>query len=148
MSIDIRHETLSADTFKLSAGPCSFTYRRIKPGALLMTINGDDTGQFGTATIDEVTAEYERFGTVSLYVNALDANGPATAVMKTWTAYFAANRKKLKTVVVLVSPESKLLHLTVSIVQHLSETGGLIKVVGTLDGFHQIIKQDIRGFEP
>lgn len=29
---------------------------------------------------------------------------------------------------ILVSPESKLLHLTVSIVQHISRTGGLIRI--------------------
>jgi hypothetical protein len=38
-------------------------------------------------------------------------------------------------VVVLVPPESKLLHLTVSIAQHLSQTGDLLRICGDVEEF-------------
>lgn len=142
---EIRRETVDGQTVRLSAGPCTFTFRRLKPGVLLLTIAGDDTGQFGTTTLDEVTAEYERFGVVTLFVDTLAAEGPSTDVMKMWTAYFSANRKKLKRVAILVSPESKLLRLTVSIVQHLSGMGGLLQIFGDTETFHKAIRQDVPG---
>jgi len=129
-------------TLRLSAGGCSFTYRRLKPGALLLTITGDDTGQFGAATIDEVNAEFERFGTLKLFVDTHQASGPSTAVMEAWTAYFAANRKKLKGVTILVNAESKLLHLTIKIVKHLSNTGGLLQIIDDAKAFHESVARE------
>src|ERR1051325_551656 len=118
MGVTIQREQLDGQTLRLTANNCSFTYRRLKPGVLLLTIAGNDHGQFGTATIDEITAEFQRFGTVTLFVDTQAAAGPSTQVMEAWTAYFSNNRAKLKRVAILVPPESKLLHLTVSIVQH------------------------------
>src|SRR4051812_19806837 len=110
-SFEIRREIVDPNTLRLASGGSSFTYRRLKPGVLLMTIVGNDSGQFGTATIDEVNAEYDRFGVVTLFVDAQAAAGPSTQVMEAWTAYFSANSKKLKRVAIMVAPESKLLHL-------------------------------------
>ena len=142
-TVGIRREIIDARTVLLSADGCSFTYRRLKPGVLLMVIDGDDLGQFGTATQDEVNAEYERFGTVSLFVDTRAAQGPATEVMEAWTAFFSANRKKFKRVAVLSLPESKLLHLTVKIVQHLSGVGGLFQIVGDAETFEAAIRQEV-----
>ena len=43
-------ETLPDGRIKLTAGECSFVYARLKPGVLLVTIAGYDTGQFGTTS--------------------------------------------------------------------------------------------------
>jgi hypothetical protein len=142
-NFEIRRETLDQNTTRLSCGNCSFTYRRLKPGTLLLTITGNDKGQFGTATIDEVRAEFERFGVVTLFVDTHGANGPSTEVMEAWTAFFSANRQKLKRVAIMVSPESKLLHLTVSIVQHLSGTGDLLQIFGDVNKFRAAILQEV-----
>ena len=108
---------------------CTFEFARLRPGALLVTITGDDTGQFGSTAFDEIAGEFSRFGQpLRLFFDATKAMGPASVVMKEWTAWFAANRPKLERVLVLVDPEAKLTHLTVSIAQHLSRTGNLIGV--------------------
>lgn len=143
----VRREILDADTFRLSAGGCTFTYKRLKPGALLLTISGDDVGQFGAATLDEINAEFERFGAITLFVDTRSAVGPSTPVMQAWTAYFAANRKKLKSVDILILPESKLLHLTVSIVHHLSGLGGLLHIFSNLSNFHAAIRNEVPSYD-
>ena len=144
-SQSIQRETLDGNTIRLSADRCSFTYRRLKPGIVLMTIAGNDHGQFGAAAIDEVNAEFERFGIVTLYVDTRAAAGPSTSVMEAWTAYFSANRSKLRRVSIMVPPESKLLHLTVSIVQHLSGMGGVLQIFGDVERFQAAIQQDVPG---
>ena len=144
--IQLRRETIASHIVQLSAGNCSFTYRRLKPGVLLLTIKGDDLGHFGSATLDELNAEFDRFGSMSLYVDAQAAEGPATEVMEAWTAFFASNRKKFKRIVILVLPESKLLHLTVKIVQHLSGVGKLFRIFSDPQNFHTAIKREVPTF--
>ena len=120
---------LQNGTTRLAHERCTFEFARLRPGALLITITGDDTGQFGSAAFDEIADEFSRFGRpVRLFFDATKAAGPASVVMKDWTAWFAANRPRLDRVLVLVDPDAKLTHLTVSIAQHLSRTGSLIRV--------------------
>ena len=133
---------------QLSGGGCTFRFRRLRPGAILVTIIGDDVGQFGSATVDEVATEFQRFGQpISLYVDLRQAKGPATVVMETWTAWLAAQRANLRRVMLLVPPESQVLHLTVSIAQHLSRTGNLLRICGELAEFQRALAEESPGFQ-
>jgi hypothetical protein len=136
---------------RLSAGEGSFLYRRLRPGVLLLTIAGNDRGQFGPAAVDEVAAEFTRTREpLVLFVDTRRATGPTREVMETWTEWFAANRARLARVLILVPQESQLLHLTVSIVQHLSRTGGLIRICGELNEFRSAVLREaptFRGLE-
>ena len=144
---NVNRQVLSDGRVSLTSGRCTFFYERLKPGVLLISIVGNDSGQFGPATVDEVAAEFTRVDqALKLFVDARTATGPVRSVMETWTEWFAANRERLDRVVMLVPPESQLLHLTVSIVKHLSRTGGLIRICGELAEFREAIKRDIPDF--
>jgi hypothetical protein len=129
----VRREQLPDGRTRLEAGDSSFVYRRLRPGALLVTIVGNDTGQFGTATLDEIRQEMQRHPSLELFVDARDAVGVAMSVSEEWTSFFAMNRPKLKRVSVLVS--SKVVSLTVAIAQHLSRTGNLIQIYSDPETF-------------
>lgn len=123
----------------LIADDCSFRFERLRPGVLLVAIEGYDHGQFGPLAVDEIAAEFTRTSQpLQLYVDTSRASGPTTAVMETWIAWLAANRERLASVVVLVPPESKLLHLTVSIAQHLSRTGDLLRICSEAEEFARL----------
>jgi hypothetical protein len=140
---EIRRESHDDGTIRLSAGKCEFIYRRLRPGALQITIIGDDLGQFGSATVDEVAGEHARFGKpLALYFDLRETQGPATSVMEMWTRWFANHRNNLRKVVLLVPPESRVLHLSVSIAQHLSRTGNLIRICGDVGEFERWIAED------
>jgi hypothetical protein len=117
---------LSDGSLRLSAGDCSFLFRRPKVGILVVTIAGHDTGQFGTRPLDEIAAAVGRERPLALFVDAREAFGPAVSVSDDWTRFFSANRDALSRVHVLVG--SKAVHLTVAIAQHLSRTGNLIQI--------------------
>lgn len=139
----VDRQILTDGTVRLRSGDCTFTFRRLRPGAVLVTIDGYDHGQFGPATVDEVAAEFSRApGAMRLYVDTRMASGPTSAVMETWTAWLATNRSRLASVMVLVPPESKLLHLTVSIAQHLSRTGDLLRICGDGTEFERAVAMD------
>jgi hypothetical protein len=136
----VTREIKAGGVVELSAEGCVFRYERLKPGVVLITIDGNDRGQFGPATVDEVAAEFSRTPSLlTLFVDTRRALGPTREVMETWTEWFAANRARLERVVILIPPESTLLHLTVSIAQHLSRTGGLIRICGVVADFQATI---------
>ena len=105
---------------------CTFVYERIRPGVLEIRIAGTDSGQFGTATLDEISLALRRERPLELFVDAAEASMPTVAVSQDWTRFIALNQKDLKRVSVLVS--SKSVALTMAIAQHLSNTGKLMQI--------------------
>jgi hypothetical protein len=122
----VKREVLSDGSIELSAGDCSFLYTRVSPASLRVVIKGHDTGQFGTATLDEITAAIARDRKIELFIDARDAVGAAVSVSDDWTRFFSRQREGLGRVHVLVG--SKVVYLTVAIAQHLSRTGSLIQI--------------------
>src|SRR6185312_5983679 len=123
---------------RLSAGDCTFAYRRLKPGALLVTIGGHDTGQFGTTSLDEIRLELLRNRPLDLFVDAREALGPSVSVSREWTQFFVLNRDQLRRVNVLVG--SKVVELTIAIAQHLSRTGNLIQIYSDAETFSALVR--------
>lgn len=125
----VRREILQDGAVRLSSDRCSFIYRRLRPGVLLMEIAGDDSGEFGVATQDEAAMEFSRSNRpLLLFIDMSEARTPVTKVMEQWTAWFEANRSKLASVKILIPPTAKVLQLTVAIAKHLSGTGELISI--------------------
>jgi hypothetical protein len=129
----VRRELLADGTVALSAAGCTFHYRRSRPGALHVTIAGNDTGQLGSAPLDEIAIALVRERPLELFVDAREALGPPARVSDEWTAFFARNRADLFRVHVLVG--SKVVELTVAIAGHLSRTGNLIQIYSDPDLF-------------
>lgn len=123
---NVSRERLADGSLRLSAGSCSFVYRQIKPGRILVTISGHDTGQLGSQTIDEISLAIQRKQPLELFIDARKASGVAVSVSDEWTQFFSTNQDKLSSVHVLVG--SKVVSLTVAIAQHLSRTGNLIQI--------------------
>ena len=122
----IERQTLPDGQLRMSAGKGEFLFERLQPGTLLVTISGQDLGQFGTATLDEIRLELLRHRPLELFIDAAAAQVVSVDVSREWTQFFSLNREQLKRVNVLVG--SKALELTVAIAQHLSQTGNLIQI--------------------
>ncbi len=131
----VKRETLADGALKLSAGGCSFVYRRPRARVLLATISGDDAGQFGTATLDEIVMAIQRERPLELFIDAREALGVAVSVSDDWTRFFSTHRASLSRVHVLAG--SKVVYLTVAIAQHLSRTGNLIQIYSDPEIFEQ-----------
>ena len=98
----------------------------MRPGVLLVTISGNDKGDFGTRVLDEIRLELLRHHPLELLVDASAVVGVAVSASSEWTQFFALNRATLRRVSVLVG--SKAVGLTVAIAQHLSDTGRLVQI--------------------
>lgn len=135
MDAPFQRETLPDGRVRLADKRASFTYERLRPGAMLVVATGADMGQFGTASLDEVRLELLRQRPVELFVDAQDVAVVAVAVSKEWTQFFSLNREHLRRVSVLVG--SKAMQLTVAIAQHFSQTGNLIQLYSDRELFEQ-----------
>ncbi len=132
------NKLMSADgDVELQCGNGKFVFRRLMPGALLVTIVGSDTGQFGTAALDEIRLEIMRHGPLELLIDAEQAELVTVDVSQEWTRFFATTRPQLKRVSVLTG--SKLINLTVAIAQHLSQTGNLIQIYSDRELFQTAV---------
>ncbi len=103
-----------------------------------MTITGNDTGQFGTSTLDEIVMAIQRERPLELFVDARGAVGAAVSVSDDWTRFFSSNRASLSRVHILAGSKSVYLTvLTVAVAQHLSRTGNLIQIYSDPELFQQ-----------
>jgi hypothetical protein len=127
----LRREVGPGGRVTLSDARCTFVYDRPRPGVLEIRISGIDNGQFGTATLDELSLALRRERPLELFVDAAEASMPAVGVSQEWTRFIALNRKDLKRVSVLAS--SKSVALTMAIAQHLSNTGKLMQIYSDRD---------------
>lgn len=135
----VQRETLPDGRLQLTAGGCTFVYRRLRPGALLVTISGDDRGDFGQTTLDEIRMELLRTKPIELFVDLRAATGAAVSVSDEWTKFFSTNQEHLKRVSILVG--SKIISLTVAIAQHLSRTGNLIQIYSDAETFDARVRE-------
>ena len=126
-------ETLPDGSTVLRAARCSFTFRRPRPGVLLVIIEGYDDGLFGDAPFDQILAHIARFGALELFVDTTRALGAVTSVREAWTAWFAAQQPRLRRV--HIAGASKFILSTMHITKELSRTGDLIQVYSDHDAF-------------
>src|SRR5258705_13404421 len=126
MSMPLSREVTPDGAVVLRAGRAAFHFRRLRPGALEVRVEGVDSGQFGSATLDEIALALVRERPLELFVDASAASMPAVSVSREWTRFFSLNQKELKRVSVLVS--SKSVELAIAIAKHLSDTGKLIQI--------------------
>lgn len=122
----VMRQVIDDGAWRLSSDGASFHYRRLLPGVLLVTIDGNDQGQFGLTTLDEIRLEILHQGQLELLVDATAASNVSVAVSRQWTDFFSRSRSQLKRVSVLTG--SGYINLTVGIAQHLSHTGDLIQI--------------------
>jgi hypothetical protein len=119
-------ELLDAGAVRLASKDGSFTFSRPRAGTLLIRMIGHDTGQFGAAALDEITAALNRGRPLELFVDASETISVAWDARTDWTRYFATNRASFTAVHVLTS--TKPMHLTIAVAQHFSDTGHLIRL--------------------
>jgi hypothetical protein len=130
-------ETLPDGSVRLHDARCSFTYTRLRPGALLVRVVGYDQGQLGSAPLDEMGAAIARGQPLEIFVDAREAEGVTTLVREDWTAWFQANQARLQKIHVLVL--GKFMQQVVSVSQHLARVGSLIQIYGDVDRFEQAL---------
>jgi hypothetical protein len=140
----IQRETLKDGSVRLRSPKCSFTYYRLRPGVVLMRIEGDDGGEFGTATMDELREDLSRYAPVEFFVEMLPTAGAKVTVQEAWTEWFSQNRSALKSVSMLT--RSKYMHFTAEVVKLFSRTGELIRVYLEEQPFEEAIARAVPGF--
>ncbi|MGH2807045.1 MAG: hypothetical protein ACRDKT_07195 [Actinomycetota bacterium] len=132
-------ERLADGSTQLKDDECTFTFTRLRPGTLVVRIEGKDSGQFGTLPIDQFREEMQRFGELTLLIDARNGEVRAQNVIEVWGGFFKSNRLNLKSLHVLVG--SKFMELTVGITTHLARMGRMVTVTTDAEAFERAVEK-------
>lgn len=141
----IQRRELPGGVVRLESLRGAFTFARPRPATLWVGIEGEDTGDFATAALDEPTRALGR-EPLALFVDAREAVGVSAAVGEEWTGWIATHRQRLEGVHMLV--RSKYLRLTVEVARHLSRTGEVLRLYDSAEDFEQVLARRLPGFAP
>lgn len=130
-------ETLPDGTTVFRSERCSHTFTRLRPGALLLRIVGNDRGEFGDAPMDFVQAEMTRFRTLDLFIDMSGVEGVISRVREAWTEWLRLHQPGLTQVHMLTG--SRFVATTVSVSKELSRTGEMIRIHSERESFEQAI---------
>ena len=107
----------SSDEVRFEGAFCTLTVTP-RPGALLVTIEGHDSGEFGQAPM----ATLERLLTdrrpLQLFIDARAAKGASIAVSNDWALWLGANRERFSRIHMLTG--SKLVEITANFARNFS----------------------------
>jgi hypothetical protein len=93
----------TSEGVRLAGDRCALEIRRLKPGAVLVTISGDDAGELGAAPHDELDREIARYGPLELRVDARATTGVGPGVAAAWTEFLGRRGNAVRKAVVLVA---------------------------------------------
>lgn len=133
----ITRRQLPDGTTELAAGGVRFTFKRLRPGALLMTIHGDDRDELGAAPFKELESELARHTPLELLIDTSDSSGTVSSVREAWTEWLKNNRPRLKRVSILAS--TRYVNVTIGVAKLFSRTGDLIQIYSDRALFDQAL---------
>ena len=140
----MKREQLEENVVRIEGERCAFTYRRLRPGVVLIQITGHDKGELGFASVDELREDISRFAPIELFFDTVDVLGATVNVSEMWTEWFSAHRSALKSVSILV--RSRYVHLTIEVAKLFSRTGELIRIYLDPERFEEAIARAAPGF--
>jgi hypothetical protein len=136
--MDVEH--LPDGTTRLRDEACTFIFKRMRPGMLCVEVKGRDKGQFGTAPLDQLRAEIQRFGSLTLFIDAEQGAATGLGVTEMWRDFFKANKNSIESVSVLVG--SRYMEFMVSVALHLANMGRVVTITTDRDVFeHNLTRQ-------
>lgn len=134
----MKREIEADGTVTLRAGPGTFRYRHVDR-LLLIRVEGDDEGQFGSALVDEIAGVLARAAPVEIFVDASGGSIPGVAVNARWVRFLGGHQRDITRVHILVG--SKMAELSLAVAQRLSPVGKLIRIYRRREAF-EAARQD------
>ncbi len=129
-------DVLANGSTRLKAGNCGFLFTRLNVGVIYTAVNGTDTGALGSAPLEEVTAEFNRFKRpITWFVDAEQAPAVISTVLEQWTAWFLTHQNIFDRLHVLTN--SKHMNLTMEVAKHLSNMQRSMIIYDDRDAFDQ-----------
>jgi hypothetical protein len=115
--------------------------RRPCPGVLLVTISGNDVGEFGSAPLVEITPDAKR-GPLHLFIDARRGQTASMDVSHEWAAWMKEHHSALESISMLTG--SKFIQLTASFVRSFADLGEKMRIYTSADAFDEELATVIR----
>lgn len=117
---------------------------RPAPGIVILTISGNDVGEFGDLPFRELTRELKKCRSkrlLDLYVDARETNGATINVSAEWAVWLFHHRAELRQVTMLTG--SRFIQVTANFVRRFAGMGGAMTVTSDATSFEAILAKAI-----
>lgn len=132
-----RFDVLAGGEIRIIENGCAFLFKRLKPGLIFTAIADCGARTFGTAALDQIKSEYDRFGQkISWFIDAGSAP-ESVADFEEWANWLAVNQGMFSAIHIYSG--SKNLQLSVAIASHIASTKSLITVHTEYDAFAEAL---------
>ena len=106
------------DYVKFEGVNCTLVIRRPRPGIVVLTFQGRDTGEFGDAPFREMGLDLEQNSPIHLFVDGRATLAASLDVSGSWAQWMREHKEDLRQLDILCG--SRFLHLTVEFVRRFS----------------------------
>ena len=115
--------------------------RRPSGNVVLVTLSGNDVGEFGSAPLVEITPDVKR-GPVHLFIDARRGHTASLEVSHEWAEWMKQHRDALESVTMLTG--SKFIQLTATFVRSFAELGDKMRIYTSADAFDDELATVVR----
>jgi hypothetical protein len=120
------HEKMLAAARHFEGVNCVIEVRRPGAGIVVVLLSGTDTGELGEAPFRELQGDLDRYGTITLFIDARLGRAASVDVSGRWASWLRANRGRLRGVHMLCS--TRFIELSADMVRRFAELGDTMRL--------------------
>jgi hypothetical protein len=105
---------------------CRLSIKRPAPAIVLVVLAGSDIGEFGDLPMREVAKDFDRFGSIELFIDARAVRGASIEVSSKWAFWMATHRTRFREINMLTG--SRYIEITAAFVRRFSGLSGRMRL--------------------
>jgi hypothetical protein len=121
---------------------CRLTIKRPASALVLIVLAGSDVGEFGDVPMHDIAKDFDRFGSIDLFIDARAVRGASIEVSSKWALWMATHRSRFREINMLTG--SRYIEITAAFVRRFSGLAGCMKLFTDGTAFDECLLGSIR----
>lgn len=121
---------------------CTLTIERPVPGVVVVTIAGNDVGEFARAPLEELAKDLAQNRKIELFVDTRETQGVTLDASTEWAVWLAQHRHQLHHLTMLVG--SRFVELTARFVRRFAGLEGIMRLTTDPSAFEDALSDALR----
>ena len=121
---------------------CRLTITRPVSGIVRVAFQGSDIGEFGDLPMREIAQDFDRFGSIELFIDARAVRGASIEVSSQWAFWMATHRSRFREINMLTG--SRYIEITAAFVRRFSGLAGCMRLFTDGTSFDEHLQSSIQ----
>ena len=105
---------------------CRLAITRPALAIVVVVLSGSDVGEFGDLPMQEIAKDFDRFGSIELFIDARAVRGASIEVSSQWAFWMATHRLRFRDINMLTG--SRYIEITAAFVRRFSGLAGRMRL--------------------